>query len=396
MPLASLGILSAAPYEHRRDAARQTYLRTEQARALIIRFVVLTDAHGFDGGASSSSDARRLAAEHARHGDMVAVPTNGSRERVIAPLVATFGWLRIATAHEPYNRSSFVLKADDDAYIVFRELVSQLRHIRSWQTRFEGLKSSHVYFGRFYWTSWHKRNYMHNGTGYIAASVWGNARVCLESRDCSGPYPFATGSLQGLSFALAHTLANAPAAVANVDGTQRLDLTDRKVPAYEDAWMGFALTSLLPPSDERQIAVVFLSSLYFRDDYGFVMHNYSMLVHPRAGKEKPIAHLSRFRAATLYSHDYHCPSRPKIGCSLTHAWSKGYPATVASSQSSQASCRGCVPGKRWKMCTLEPANRSECPGFSKHNFGTTDSVIARFGPGGPWERGELINLSRPF
>ena len=378
-PIASLGIVSAAGYSHRRNTSRQTFLRSAGLHSLVVRFVVLTRMQ--DG----TKEDEMVALEAERLGDVVRVPWSGSRARVSAPVVALFGWLREATSKAPYRSSSFILKADDDAYVVVPQLVRQLQLIQD-----RGVsETGHVYFGRIFWTAWEVANYTHQGTGYSYTTPLWRAGDCLRHHECAGPYPFATASLQGVSIALANELANSPAVQTNVNGTQLLD-PDRRVPAFEDAWMGFAVAALLPRATSRQVALVSIHPIYFRDDYGFGMHNYTMLVHPRANKDNPSLHLARFRAADWYTESFHCRSNPQLTCNVRNhagAWALLYPTTESASKARGTTCHGCVPGRKWRICSLEPAsgNRSACNNFHMDNWPTND-LLARFGPRAnpPW------------
>lgn len=172
--------------------------------------------------------------------------------------------------------------ADDDLMLGVPELAHVLERLQ----RHPAATGWEAYFGHYYWTSWHRDKYVHYASSTDHETVAKRAADCLlASQQCSGPFPFATGSLQGLSFSLASAIAQSHQAEANVLGAQAL-LTSlqrrnysRSTPAYEDAWMGFALIGLLPQrSPPRKIAVVSLAHGYFFDSHGFSMSNMTMLV----------------------------------------------------------------------------------------------------------------------
>ena len=63
----------------------------------------------------------------------------------------------------------------------------------------------------------------------------------------------------------------------------------RKTPAYEDAWLGYAIYGGLmrepsPPSPPRRIVSVLIHPIFFFDDLRFAMNNLTTIVHWRSGK----------------------------------------------------------------------------------------------------------------
>ena len=256
-PLASLGIISAASYQSRRDALRTTWLRWPDVRdgTLLASFIVLQalDMAGNDA----------LKAEALTHKDLLLMPApwrltqvlaagrNSSakaltqRLRTTSPVVTTFAWLRFATSHAPFNQSSFVLKCDDDIYLVVPALVAQMRVL----SRELSAARPHAYFGKFFWTVWNVSGHHHVGSSVDEHGVRRNPHVkrCMAQSECAGPYPYTTGSMQGLSFSLARALALAPAATSDVEnitdssGTPRQlaqthALTSAKTPTLKRSW----------------------------------------------------------------------------------------------------------------------------------------------------------------
>ena len=81
LPLASIGILSAASYKYRRAAARETWLTFEavQRRQILTRFVIAVASTA--NGNETTSDARSLDDDESC--DTVYLPTNGSLSRIM-------------------------------------------------------------------------------------------------------------------------------------------------------------------------------------------------------------------------------------------------------------------------------------------------------------------------
>lgn len=230
--------------------------------------------------------------------------------------------------------------------------------------------------------------------------------TCTPTHVQTGPFPFATGSLQGLSHSLAADLVSAPRAASHVRYVQqKVNGSSRKTPVYEDAWLGYALVGLLEPSvPPRRIHVVFLGPPHFFDDNGFRMTNMTSIVHWRSGKS--IAQnrtlLARMRAAFEHAQAFHCSASVPLVCNkVSHidVWMRNYPQnseessrnfTQASSLALRrdrggVSCRGgCTPGMV-SACYIEP-DKSACKamqgGLSTYNFGPTAELIERYVPSG--------------
>jgi hypothetical protein len=159
-PLATIGVLSAAAYAYRRQAARETWASREELTRLrlVASFVI----------ASANATAPRVS------GDMVWLPTHGaSLSRLVSPLATTFAWLRYAATHLPHSSAAFVLKCDDDVYLHVAGLqpVLSLMLADSKRPSPPGVAhsqkplSSHIYFGRLYWTSYNGPSFAHVATG---------------------------------------------------------------------------------------------------------------------------------------------------------------------------------------------------------------------------------------
>ena len=284
-PLASIGILSAASYRYRRAAARESWLTFDEVKRgkILTRFVIAVVSSA--DGNETTSDARSL--DDDASCDTVYLPTNGSLSRIISPLATTFAWLKYATIHHIHRRSQFILKCDDDAYVFVPGLATHMRMMlkdvartvaphesntsaaKQSKTKFAHLEhlrlplSSHIYFGRLYWTNYHPGAWLHVATGYAPDMARKMSDHACAGLNCTGPFPFATGSMQGLSIELARALASSSAAAENVRrGVASLASSKRKTPAFEDAWLGYAMVGLLPPDSSRRISVVGIDPLY--------------------------------------------------------------------------------------------------------------------------------------
>jgi len=186
--------------------------------------------------------------------------------------------------------------------------------------------------------------------------------------------PAHSGSLQGLSIALASALARSRAVSAHIDGAARIRQT-RKTPAYEDAWLGYAVAALLaPPSitpgitSTQQLSYTSLSAAHFFDDLKFSMTNLTAVVHWRGGskgaKTSSNTHTARMRAAHDFARrhplrgSHSAPIRPH-GDQCPHASARRHP--LRGSHSAR------VPGSppTWRsvcsaVCTPCPLTSADC------------------------------------
>ena len=174
--------------------------------------------------------------------------------------------------------------------------------------------------------------------------------------------------MQGLSQPLARLLASSRAAadnVRNVTGTfpRRVGGRDSKLPVYEDAWMGFALATLLAPEAERMITIAAYGPWHASDHAGFSMNNLTMLVHWKFNKEAESL-LARMHAAHGHATAHHCLVNETLRCGSKNyatSWARDYSAK-------RRSCRGCTTG-RWSACQLGISEEgSECKDYREHKF----------------------------
>lgn len=128
--------------------------------------------------------------------DMIWMRTERNLSRVSGPLTKYFRWLEYATTHVVHNSSAFVLKVDDDAYITVPELCLILHAVDRQRD-----VHPHVYLGHTYWTAYAGSDYAAHGASYTERAVRANlgaspAKDACTALGCTGPFPFATGSLR--------------------------------------------------------------------------------------------------------------------------------------------------------------------------------------------------------
>ena len=266
--LSPLSASSAAPYDYRRRAVRQTYLTYAPAHNVIARFLIST---------TNATSPRE-------EGDVLYLPSGGSLLRNISPLISLVNWLQYATTHAPFNTARFLLKVDDDAFIHLPEVASWMRLLDRSQDQ------EPIYFGRCR-TAYDGPNF--HPLRRTSPTLPPTARQTQDGTNhtCAGPFPYATGSLQGLSRKLAADLVASPKVSAHVDHAKEYftKYHSRKTPAYEDAWLGYAIYGGLmrepsPPSPPRRIVSVLIHPIFFFDDLRFAMNNLTTIVHWRSGK----------------------------------------------------------------------------------------------------------------
>jgi hypothetical protein len=189
---------------------------------------------------------------------------------------------------------------------------------------------------------------------------------------------------------LARALASSPDAIAHVDAcVARFATQTRKTPVYEDAWLGYAMVRLLRPEADRRMSLVALDPLFVFDDARFSMHNLTLLVHWKNGKQYGRTFTARMRAAHDHATRHYCRrATPKMECgqwSHITKWGGAYPSPV---RLSRPSCRNCnTEASPWTVCTLQPPMRSAprgapvwdlCPGFTTNTFGITADLFKRW------------------
>ena len=314
--LAVVGVFSAMPYRERRDAIRATWFRyAADTPVIITRFVVGTNA----------STHAALAPEAERHRDIVRVMTNVTT-RDWGPYLLMWHWL--SAAAKRWRKVPFIAKCDDDGYIVLPELASHLALVHARRLR-------NVYYSTFMWTSWHIDNFSHvlSATNALSAkNHWhtkaGQAHCgTKEYRDdgtsgshvCDGPFPYGTAPLQLVGRDLALKIVNSEPAVASMRRSLALMADGRRngtrkpgQAAFEDAWLGFAVHSLLPASAVN-VTLVGLHRWYVFDTFSLKLNNYTMLIHDR------LKHPLRTRWIHYYCTRWHCDSNATLSCRQVQA-----------------------------------------------------------------------------
>ena len=120
-------------------------------------------------------------------------------------------------------------------------------------------------------------HYIHIGSGY-SPDMARHLGAKAQCENCTGPFPFATGSIQGLSAALATAVANSPLARAHVKHViTSLGHSSRKTPAFEDVWLGYALVALLQRERGRRITIVTIDPKFIHDDLRCAHANMELL-----------------------------------------------------------------------------------------------------------------------
>ena len=294
-PLITLGVLSAAVYDCRRAAIRNSWVKYPEVDSgeVLVRFLT----------AVGPLLPAKLVAEHAHFGDIVMLQTNVT-SRNIGPMLTVYRWLQFAAVEPPYSRAHYVAKLDDDGFVHVPELASHLRLLRDMGKTF-------VYYGIFYYTTWR----MH--THQVGASTydWNGARKanskCIADKNCSGVFGFAAAPAQILGLDLATALATSPRAMAYTHGSRAIldDPVKSKTFATEDSFLGYAIHDLLP-DDFTGVTLARIDRYkYTFDSWGFTLKPSTILYHDKLKSSY------RLRAAYLYARDQACPTNVSISCS---------------------------------------------------------------------------------
>ena len=178
--LAVLGVISSPANEGRRNWAR----RFQEGRPdLLLRFVI--GAVGLP-----TLQCRRLLREERAHGGMFLVPASDNAE--VGCVDKSFAWLMAAV--EAFPATQFIIKTDDDSATHMADLAALLS-MRELQSH------PHVYAGWAQFASALPATWQQCGWGASAASALRRRQGCAGGAE--GPFVFATGALEILSFELA-------------------------------------------------------------------------------------------------------------------------------------------------------------------------------------------------
>ena len=252
----ALGVMTIPANAKRRDAARQTWMATAGPQ-LLVRFLLralglprrvrneLTDEQ------KRSKDLWLLQVAGGSKADPLNYVTRGR-------LLTLLGWFKLVPALCP--GAEWVAKADDDAYIVTADWEAQLRLIR------QSVAQPSVLYGYLTWHNYDVSLYAPKSFSFTYAPgvhwrrailfLAGDASVaripsetrelaacgaqprrcqhCVSLANCTGPFPFATGSLFSLSAPLAAHLAASPSVAADLQRTASLQ-PDHTI--FEDIWL---------------------------------------------------------------------------------------------------------------------------------------------------------------
>lgn len=357
-PIASLGVLSAAAYAFRRQVVRSTWMRYSEVRcgSLITRFVVATPWVAPGAKNNEVDVARKLQfsvrREATLHGDMIELTTNATG-RMVGPLIAMYHWFTFAVSNEPYRRARYIAKMDDDVFLVPPLLTAHLSAID---------RSRLVYYGRFYFTNWFNHSFEHFGSSYTASGARYAGRSCHHvAQPCRGPFPYTTGSCVMLSHNLADIFVSDPLVRADVERSRALlhhsGAATKRGPAYEDAWMGYALSFLLPKG--LRILHAHLDAIFYSDRPENMKHfeltNVTMIIHPskqtdNRGKVPSYSWEGRMRAA----HEHALLPR----CNVGRLWCK--PERPQMRDGSEE-CSMAIPPTAECLQALESGNQSRFP-----------------------------------
>lgn len=317
-PLITLGVLSAAAYDCRRAAIRNSWVKYPEVDSgeVLVRFL----------SAVGPEPPAKLVAEHGQFGDIVMLQTNVT-SRNIGPMLTVYRWLQFAAVEPPYSRAHYVAKLDDDGFVNVPELAVHLRLLRNMGKTF-------VYYGIFYYTTWQMHRHKVGASAYDSATARRQNSKCIAEKTCSGVFGFAAAPAQIIGQDLARALANSPKAMAYTQGSRAIldDPVKSKTFATEDSFLGYAIHDLLP-EDFKGITLAQIDRYkYTFDSWGFTLKPTTILYHDKLKSSY------RLRAAHLYAQNNACPTNVSVRCSRRNPQAPQYAET----------------------CILKPNNKS-CP-----------------------------------
>eukprot|EP00908_Phaeocystis_cordata_P025433 Transcript_7881.p1 GENE.Transcript_7881~~Transcript_7881.p1 ORF type:complete len:381 (-),score=38.81 Transcript_7881:45-1187(-) len=293
-PLITLGVLSAADYQCRRAAIRNSWVQYPEVDSgeVLVRFL---SAVGPDPPA-------KLVVESKQFGDVVMLQTNVT-SRNIGPMLTVYRWLQYASVELPYSRAHYVAKLDDDGFVHVPEMVAHLRLLRDMGKPF-------VYYGIFYYTAWQVYNHRVGVSAYtIGQARHANGR-CTREGNCSQAFGFAAAPAQIIGLDLATALAASPRAMTYTQGSRAIldDPKKNKTFATEDSFLGYAIHDLLPEGFTGVTLAKIDRYGYTFDDWGFFMKPTTIFFHDKMKSR------FRMRAAWLYARDQACPTNVSLEC----------------------------------------------------------------------------------
>lgn len=137
-----------------------------------------------------SGTTQRLREEAAAQGDMLILNKVPERK---SPCLKTMAWFRYAS--QAYPRAAFIAKTDDDAFVATIKLETNMRRF---------VHTPHVYIGSTLWGTYITKTFeaCARRMGPMMAVGGIQEEKCME-RGAIGPYPYAVGMLQVLSYQVA-------------------------------------------------------------------------------------------------------------------------------------------------------------------------------------------------
>ena len=293
-PLIALGVLSAAAYDCRRAAIRNSWVKYPEVDSgeVLVRFL----------SAVGPEPPAKLVAEHEQFGDIVMLQTNVT-SRNIGPMLTVYRWLQFAAVEPPYSRAQYVAKLDDDGFVHVPELASHLRLLRDMGKTF-------VYYGIFYYTTWQMHRHKVGASTYDHRGASRANSKCIADKTCSGVFGFAAAPAQIIGLDLAQALAISPRAMAYTHGSRDIlnDSKKSKTFATEDSFLGYAIRDLLPDGFKGITLARIDRYKYTFDSWGFTMKPSTILYHDKLKSSY------RLRAAYLYARDRACPTNVSVHC----------------------------------------------------------------------------------
>ena len=371
-PLITLGVLSAAAYDCRRTAIRNSWAQYPEVDSgeVLVRFL----------SAVGPQPPAKLVAEHEKFGDIVMLPTNVTT-RHIGPMLTVYRWLQFAAVEPPYSRAHYVAKLDDDGFVHVPELAAHLRLLRDMGKVF-------VYYGIFYYTTWQMYKHKVGASTYDPKTAERQNSKCMAAKTCSGVFGFAAAPAQIIGLDLARALADSPKAMAYTQGSRAIldDPVASKTFATEDSFLGYAIHDLLP-DDFKGVTIAKIDRFkYTFDSWGFSLKPTTILYHDKLKSSY------RLRAAHLYAQNHACPTNVSVSCSRRNP--RAQLAETCTLRPNNKSCpqkSTNVKSSKYFLCdvytskTLEAsANLSrECLGLRQGFNGTHDVGVTWRGAMGP-------------
>lgn len=195
----ALGIVSNCMWQNsfdRRRWIRETFMGYSNVqKSMAVKFVVALLQSNLSPVPTDLSSALRKEADE--HGDTLLLERVPERK---SPCLKTMAWYRHAVSAFP--RATFIAKTDDDAYVHTIKLEHNMR-------RFAGV--SHVYVGSTLWGSYITKTFeaCARRMGPMMTVSGMQEEKCVE-RGAIGPYPYAVGMLQVLSYPVASWMIAQP------------------------------------------------------------------------------------------------------------------------------------------------------------------------------------------